>query len=325
MLGLIGVTALVFFFIRATSRPEPGLECIDTTGADLNRPLTHDALFVHPASKLKYLPFHPASNTALKSKFGSGSSSSSALSHGIQEGDPLPFHCLDAHYTHGELCHRTSTTAPTKLDFVWTWVNSSDPLIRHTINSMAYDLKHDPHLGRPFQGDLKPNEYRCVPLHFIELNPNVLSTVRVYELSLHRDHDELRHSLRSVLTNFMPPRFPGSPQYTNFHLLVSDVPVSPCSSSSAFSSSKFPNSKKTPPLRLAQMPQWLNEANTGRWRTTTIHPKTGGKSSAKLNMWYHQQVFEEDLYDGSVFHSYAIGTLPLLVVVGQVWRAFGLV
>lgn len=172
VLGLIGVTAFVFFFIRATSRPEPGLECIDTTGTDLNRPLTHDALFVHPGSKLKYLPFHPASNTpqhALKSKFTGGSSSSGGASSSIgggiiQEGDPLPTHCLDAHYTHGERCHRTSETSPgpTKLDFVWTWVNSSDPLIRHTINSMAYDVKHDPHLGRPFQGDLKPNEYRCV-------------------------------------------------------------------------------------------------------------------------------------------------------------------
>jgi hypothetical protein len=138
-----------FFFVRWTNIPQAGLECINTS--HLERPFTADAIFVHPSSHLTYLPFEDRiarnkhqSNTVLP----------------LTSGDPLPRDCLDKHFALGHSCH---TRQPPHLDFVWTWINSSDPLVNRTIDTMTYDLKHDAQLGRPFQSSMKPSEYRQAP------------------------------------------------------------------------------------------------------------------------------------------------------------------
>lgn len=142
-LFILCVPVFFFFFVRWTNTPRAGLECINTHLAD--------AIFVHPSSHLAYLAFEDRisrnkhqSNTAFP----------------LTIGDPLPSDCLDKHFALGHSCHAKE---PPHLDFVWTWINSSDPLVGRAIDSMTYDLKHDAQLGRPFQGPMKPNEYRLVP------------------------------------------------------------------------------------------------------------------------------------------------------------------
>lgn len=80
--------------------------------------------------------------------------------------------------------------------------------------------------------------------------------------------------MRSVLKHYTTT----SP---NFHLVVSDIPATQC--------------KKAAPLRLAQLPQWLNAHQAGNWHHAQV----------ALKVWYHAQLFPS--YVGSIFHSYAIG------------------
>jgi hypothetical protein len=84
--------------------------------------------------------------------------------------------------------------------------------------------------------------------------------------------------MRSVLEYYTNSRN-IAPQ---LHLVVSDVPAKQCS-------------KKAAPLRLAQLPQWLDASQVGNWHH--------GKMT--LTVWYHAQLFPS--YVDSVFHSYAIG------------------
>jgi hypothetical protein len=146
VLFLLCVLVSFFFIVRWTNPTQAGLECI--TSSQLQRPLAADAIFVHPSSHLTYLPFE-----ALVSK--NKHQSNAVLP--ITAGDPLPSDCLEKHFALGIACH---TKRPPHLDFVWTWINSSDPLVHHAINMLAYDLKHGAQHGRPFQGSLKPKEYR---------------------------------------------------------------------------------------------------------------------------------------------------------------------
>ncbi|KAF9818549.1 hypothetical protein IEO21_02654 [Rhodonia placenta] len=161
----------------------------------------------------------------------------------------LPTSCLDPEFARGELCY--ATTVP-KLDFLWTWVNGSDPLEQQA-KQHAIDLYEPDDPWRP--------------------------SASVMEARLYRDHDELRHSMRSVLLNFR--KYAG-----RFFLLTSDfsIPVT------------TPNLTLSSSWRLGQTPQWLDLGKRRRagWLDGSVN----------LDLLHHANIFRD--YDGTVFNSLAI-------------------
>ncbi|TFY60886.1 hypothetical protein EVJ58_g4869 [Rhodofomes roseus] len=162
--------------------------------------------------------------------------------------DPLPQECIDAHFAQGVPCFAPG--AP-KFDFVWTWVNGSDLLEQHAKKAAmhSYDSK-DP--WRPSTAGTPDRMYR--------------------------DHDELRHSFRSVLASFRP--------YLNrILLLTSDFPE-PAALNLTLSAS----------WRLSQIPQWLDLAQQTRagWKDGDV----------PLNIIHHAEIFRP--YVGTNFNSLAI-------------------
>ncbi|OSX57791.1 hypothetical protein POSPLADRAFT_1067806 [Postia placenta MAD-698-R-SB12] len=161
----------------------------------------------------------------------------------------LPTACLDPYFARGELCYVTSVP---KLDFLWTWVNGSDPL-EEQAKQQAVDLYEPDDPWRP--------------------------SASVMEARLYRDHDELRHSMRSVLLNFR--KYAG-----RFFLLTSDfsIPVT------------TPNLTLSSSWRLGQTPQWLDLGKRKRsgWLDGSVN----------LDLLHHANIFRD--YDGTVFNSLAI-------------------
>jgi len=91
--------------------------------------------------------------------------------------------------------------------------------------------------------------------------------------SNHRDHDELRHSLRSALAHFRP-------HASTFHLVTSDFP--------------FPPHAENRRIRLGMVPQWLNPTTQGAWRDANVN----------LNLVHHAQLYS--IYHGTPFNRYAV-------------------
>ncbi|CAE6520913.1 unnamed protein product [Rhizoctonia solani] len=167
--------------------------------------------------------------------------------------------CVDSSITNGNLCVAYTTVAP-KLDVVWTFANGSGVLHEkwRKVRQVQQQLQR--------AGTLAPRAARA-------------ATRRVAagtETKLFRDHDELRHSMRSVLQHFRP--------YTSqFHLLASDFSFPSC------------NPDDYAGWRLGQIPQWLRLDNPYKWRD-------GG---VELNVVPHAKFFNEN-YRYTTFNSLAI-------------------
>ncbi|KAF7964819.1 hypothetical protein HWV62_2737 [Athelia sp. TMB] len=107
----------------------------------------------------------------------------------------LPEWCIDAHFALGHTCApgyfgNELTRGLDKFDMVWTWVNSSDARLQDAMGQARHEE------GFVLEEEKEPTEDK-----------------------LYRDHDELRHSFRSVLKHFRA--------YANsFTLFTSDFPVS---------------------------------------------------------------------------------------------------
>lgn len=112
--------------------------------------------------------------------------------------------------------------------------------------------------------------------------------LRVCPCSTHlasRDHDELRHSLRSVLANFRP--------YTRrFHILASDIDYPVEDPNDSMRSFPDPGSGY---WRLGLQPQWLGTADnmTPEWRDGDI----------QLSLTHHAHFFEP--YNRTIFNRLA--------------------
>ncbi|KAH7104583.1 hypothetical protein BKA62DRAFT_692690 [Auriculariales sp. MPI-PUGE-AT-0066] len=112
-----------------------------------------------------YIPFAPPIH-------GSAPPQTAALEYV----DSLPLRCLDAFISHGATCEeRPHETAErirqTKFDVVWTWVNGTD----HMHQQAALDASRD-------------------YFHTVQRQSSKLPS----QLKLYREHDELRHSMRSI-------------------------------------------------------------------------------------------------------------------------------
>ncbi|KAJ1309903.1 hypothetical protein OPQ81_006664 [Rhizoctonia solani] len=193
----------------------------------------------------KYLPFQHRHNSPPRPKLDS-------------ELD-LPDICVESSITDGNLCVAYTTVTP-KLDVVWTFANGSGVLHEkwRKVRQVQQRLQR--------VGTLAPRAAR-------------LATRQVAagtETKLFRDHDELRHSMRSVLQHFRP--------YTSqFHLLASDFSFPSCSPDDYAG------------WRLGQIPQWLRLDNPYNW-------KDGG---VELNVVPHAKFFHES-YRYTTFNSLAI-------------------
>ncbi|EPS98615.1 hypothetical protein FOMPIDRAFT_59328 [Fomitopsis schrenkii] len=161
--------------------------------------------------------------------------------------DPLPAECIDAHFTHGAPCFAPGSP---KFDFVWTWVNGSDVLEQSAKKAAMHSYSStDP--WRPSSTGTPDRMFR--------------------------DHDELRHSFRSVLAAFRQ-------HVSRILLLTSDFPVPP------------PNITLSASWRLSQLPQWLDLAKQTRsgWSDGDV----------SLDIIHHAEIFQP--YYGTNFNSLAI-------------------
>lgn len=172
-----------------------------------------------------YLPF--------QLDYEQSQSSPSTLLRPVQD---LPYSCLDRHYTTGDLCHNPDIKP---FDVVWTWVNGSDPLLSQAKNAAQQSYApNDPYRPQPTVN--QDRQFRCAyPCSCCSLRAPLSHDHRVYVSS---DHDELRHSMRSVIANYRP-------YADHFYLLTSDFDVP----------ENFPEYNfTTEAMRLGQMPQWLD-------------------------------------------------------------------
>ncbi|VDC02620.1 unnamed protein product [Peniophora sp. CBMAI 1063] len=122
-----------------------------------------DSDYIHPHDSDEfYLPVYP-------------SSPSRSIS-GTPNWQHIPSSCLELILSDGASC--TSDTMPeAQLDFVWTWVNSSDPVWHRARASISARL-----MGKAGEVDVDDEE----------------------GIAHNRNYDELRHSIRSVLAHFQP-------------------------------------------------------------------------------------------------------------------------
>ncbi|KAI0768964.1 hypothetical protein BD413DRAFT_478467 [Trametes elegans] len=165
----------------------------------------------------------------------------------------LPLDCLDRYYSSGLLCH--DSLGPVPMDVLWTWVNGTDPLFA-AAKQRAVD-RYAP--DDPFRPIKKNNPAR-----------------------MFRDHDELRHSVRSVLDNFRP--------YTrHFRILTSDFDYP---DQDAYHQT-FPH-PGAGHWRLGLQPQWLESSDSPQWQDGDI----------QLSLTHHAHFFQP--YHDTNFNSYAI-------------------
>ena len=182
----------------------------------------------------------------------------------------LPTECLERYYASGLSCH--DGKGPVPMDIVWTWVNGSDPLFLDARERAANSFdENDP--TRPIQSNNPSRMFRYVSLFvFLQPRPNQCPA---------SDHDELRHSIRSVLANFRP-------YTTRFHILTSDFdyPDDPTNRSFPVPGPGY--------WRLGLQPQWLEtpENDTSEWRDGDV----------RLSLTHHAHFFEP--YNQSSFNRY---------------------
>lgn len=175
--------------------------------------------------------------------------------------DPLPAECIDAHFTHGAPCFAPGSP---KFDFVWTWVNGSDVLEQSAKKAAMHSYSStDP--WRPSSTGTPDRMFRCVFYARLEW---AWSSQPVCS-----DHDELRHSFRSVLAAFRQ-------HVSRILLLTSDFPVPP------------PNITLSASWRLSQLPQWLDLAKQTRsgWSDGDV----------SLDIIHHAEIFQP--YYGTNFN-----------------------
>ncbi|CCO28096.1 3-O-alpha-D-mannopyranosyl-alpha-D-mannopyranose xylosylphosphotransferase OS=Cryptococcus gattii serotype B (strain WM276 / ATCC MYA-4071) GN=XPT1 PE=3 SV=1 [Rhizoctonia solani AG-1 IB] len=167
--------------------------------------------------------------------------------------------CVESAITEGNLCVAHAVSNP-KLDVVWTFANGSGVLHEkwRKVRQVQQRLQRT--------GTLAPRAARAT----------TRQVTAGTEKKLFRDHDELRHSMRSVLQHFRP-------HTSQFHLLTSDFAFPSC------------NPDDHAGWRLGQIPQWLSLDNAYKWKDGGVH----------LSVVPHAKFFGES-YRYTTFNSLAI-------------------
>ncbi|KAG8710670.1 hypothetical protein FRC08_016864 [Ceratobasidium sp. 394] len=193
----------------------------------------------------KYLPFQHQS--------------SSPPTPSLHSDSDITGSCVDSAISGGALCANGPTP---KMDVVWTFANGSGVL--HEKWRKVRVAQQTIQRG----GTLAPRARSSLV--------NSRRAVAGTEKKLFRDHDELRHSMRSVLQHFRP-------YTTRFHLITSDFAFPSC------------NPDEYAGWRLGQIPQWLDLRRSFAWQD-------GG---VQLDVVHHAKLFDKD-YRYTTFNSLAI-------------------
>ncbi|KAF8516808.1 hypothetical protein BU17DRAFT_92394 [Hysterangium stoloniferum] len=155
--------------------------------------------------------------------------------------------CIDAYFAHGQPCLPTYPDPP--LDVVWTWVNGSDRLFMESLGriSGSINLKRPP--GHRFNN------------------------------RLYRNHDELRHSIRSVLKHFRHST-------SRLHIITSDfhVPIPVMDGETVVDARR----------RFGLVPSWLD----------IRHTSISYDRNVQLKISFHSEIFKAN--NSPSFNSYAI-------------------
>lgn len=155
--------------------------------------------------------------------------------------------CLDIHFAKGLPCY---AELDPPLDVVWTWVNGSD---KRLMESMSETVR--------------------------KTNPKMPTASRP-DTGLYRDHDELRHSVRSVLKHFR-----GSTR--KLHIVTSDFPL-------FLGVKQEDGTVSVDQRRLGLVPSWLDLETAPYWQDGDV----------SLEMKFHAQIFK--IYETASFNSLAI-------------------
>ncbi|KAG9119574.1 hypothetical protein FRC07_005346 [Ceratobasidium sp. 392] len=199
----------------------------------------------HQTLQSKYLPFqHQPSNPPTLS---------------LRNDLDLARSCVDSAISGGALC--ALGQAP-KLDVVWTFANGSGVLHEkwRKVRAVQQSLQRG--------GTLAPRARTS-----LADSPRPIAGT---EKKLFRDHDELRHSMRSVLQHFRP-------HTTQFHLITSDFAFPSC------------NPDEYAGWRLGQIPQFLDLRKPYDWNDDGVN----------LNIVHHAKMFDSG-YKYTTFNSLAI-------------------
>ncbi|GAA5826985.1 hypothetical protein JCM11251_002195 [Rhodosporidiobolus azoricus] len=161
--------------------------------------------------------------------------------------DGLSSPCADTLVVDGRLCDEAGGTfaGQDAVDLLWTWTNGSDPLLRRWRAEATTTLP-----GKVRPGGAKVRE-KLTARHF-------------------RDHDELRYSLRSALSAFVPSAL------RKIHLVTTDLP------SNALLSDLIDGNNLTQTVqssRVGQVPVWLN--------------RSPASANPALEVLHHTAIFED--------------------------------
>lgn len=179
--------------------------------------------------------------------------------------------CVDSMLANGNLCISGVPDIP-KLDVVWTFANGSGVLhekwrkVREVEQRLQRGGTLAPRarissLRRPVAGTEK-KLFRYVSY---SCGATCRSRSSLTHIRPCRDHDELRHSMRSVLQHFRP-------HTSQFHLVTSDFAFPSC------------NPDQYAGWRLSQIPQWLELRTADRLTDGDV----------KLNIVPHAKIFNKD-------------------------------
>lgn len=180
----------------------------------------------------------------------------------LQNVGQLPSECIDGSFAAGHRCHMRHDPP---LDVVWTWANGSDRLFRTSIVNAV----QTPH-RRWIAMSLANSQFFRYDVWF-----RAPARVGLIQVSADRDHDELRHSVRSVLRHF-------GGYTTRLHIVTSDFPILiPVMDGDSL----YPI-----PRRLGLVPRWLDLRRAGTWQDGNM----------SLMLKYHSEIFRP--YGGPSFN-----------------------
>ncbi|KAG8885296.1 hypothetical protein FRB98_001881 [Tulasnella sp. 332] len=186
----------------------------------------------------------------LRSTFASPSAGASTA----KGGDSALYPCIDDHIALGHTCvsHRgrgVHANLPQQLDVVWAYVNATDPI--HVDNYQDH-------------------------VDYLRSN-NLKAYIPPGKKNAMREFDELRYSVRSVMTHFQKTA-------RKLWIVTSDFPFPGCDGSSGW--------------RVGQVPKWLTQ------REMNLN-ETWNDGKTELQLLHHSDIFEP-MANRSTFNSLAI-------------------
>ncbi|KAK4703042.1 hypothetical protein P7C70_g3182, partial [Phenoliferia sp. Uapishka_3] len=195
--------------------------------------------------------------------------------------------CADSWIADGELCAglkgRWKGVRAPRMDVAWTWTNGSENELmtqwRKEVASEGARTKTSSNVLKHFRS--VTSQFTSHAHHSIQRTQNRLTHLPLFS----RDHDELRHSLRSIIASFSPSSLRA------LHLIVGDSPACIPTEFSCLSNHSLPHA--------AQIPHWLNLAEiefaTGEEKYN-FSKRAGERETTRFVVHPHSAIFKTPAY-----------------------------